>query len=124
MPKTKTVKIDNKEITVKELRVKDIRTLLEIAERAEDDDFLKQAETLIPLVTDIKLNDIEEMAPSEIKILWGAFREVNADFLSAIERLGIKEAFISSIRKHLTDAFADLLNEDMTESGNTDGVSS
>ena len=116
MRKTKTVKIDDKEFTVKELRVKDIRSLQEMAERAEEDDFFKEAEALIPQITGIKLDDIEEMAPSEIKILWGAFREVNADFLSAIERLGIKEAFISSIQKHLTDAFADLLNEGMTES--------
>jgi len=115
MPKTKTVKIDDKEFTVKELRVKDIRTILEKAERAEEDDFFKEAETLIPQITGIKLDDIEEMAPSEIKILWEAFREVNADFLSAIERLGIKEAFISSIQKHLTDAFADLLNEGMEQ---------
>jgi hypothetical protein len=115
MPKSKTVKIDDKEFTIKEMSVKVIRTILETAERAEEDDFFKEAETLIPQITGIKLDDIEEMAPSEIKILWKAFLEVNADFLSAIERLGIKEAFISSIQKHLTDAFADLLNEDMAE---------
>lgn len=124
MRKSKTVKIDDKEITVKELRVKDIRTLLEIAEKAEEDDFLKEVETLLPLVIDIKLNDIEEMAPSEIKILWEAFQEVNADFLSVIGRLGIKETFTSFVRKHLTDALADLSSGDIPEPGTMAGASS
>jgi len=124
MRKSKTVKIDEKEITVKELRVKDIRTVLEIAEHAEEDDLLKQAEALLPLVTDIKLDDIEEMAPSEIKILWEAFREVNADFLSVIGRLGIEETFVKLIQAHLTDALADLSSGDIPEPGTTAGVSS
>lgn len=124
MRKTKIIKIDNKEITIKELRVKDIRTVLEIAENAEEDDFLKQAETLLPLVTDIKRDDIEEMAPSEIKILWEAFREVNADFLSVIGRLGIGETFVKLIQAHLTDALADLSNGDIPGSGTTAGASS
>jgi len=123
MRKSKTVKIDDKEITVKELRVKDIRFILETAEHAEDDDLLKQTNTLLPLVADIKLDDIEVMAPSEIKILWEAFQEVNADFLSVIGRLGIKEALINSIRKHLTDALADLSSGDIPEPGSTDGDS-
>ena len=89
MRKTETIKIDDREIVIKELRVKDIRKILEATEK-ESEDVLNQIESLLPLATDLKLKDMEDMAPSELKTLWEAFREVNADFLSLIERLGIQ----------------------------------
>lgn len=109
MRKTKTIKIGDREITVKELRVKDIRQILETAEN-ENDDFLKQIEGLLPLVTDLKLKDMEDMAPSELKVLWEAFREVNSDFLSLTERLGVGGALKDFLQKHLTEALSDLSN--------------
>ena len=109
MRKTKTIKIDEQEITLKELRVKDIRKILEAAEN-ENDDALKQIESLLPLVTDFKFEDLEGMAPSELQTLWEAFREVNAAFLSLTERLGIGEALKDFVRKNLNDALADLSN--------------
>ena len=123
MRKTKPIKIDEREITIRELRVKDIRKILEAAEN-QDVDIPKQIEKLLPLVTDLKLKEIEDMAPSELKILWDAFREVNSDFLALTGRLGIGEALKDFVRKNLIDAFADLSNEDMPTSGDTDGVSS
>ena len=112
MRKTKTIKIDDREITIKELRVKDIRHILETAENEtpEDADFMKQIETLLPLATDLKLEEMEGMAPSELKTLWETFREVNADFLALTERLGVGEALKDFLRKHLTDALSDLSN--------------
>ena len=124
MRKTKILKIDDKEIIVKELRVKDIREILLIGEGLEDGDILKNIEKLLPYAADIKLEELECMAPSEIKTIWEGFKEVNADFLAVIERLGIAKTFESLIRKHLTEAFADLPSTDISESGNTDGASS
>ena len=122
MRKTKTIKVDAREITIRELRVKDIRKILESTEN-DASDMLTQAEALLPLVTDLKLKEIEDMAPSELKILWDAFREVNSDFLALTGRLGIGEALKDFVRKNLIDAFADLSNEDMPTSGDTDGGS-
>jgi len=111
MRKTKTVELDGRKITVKELRLKDIRLILEIAEK-EDEDLLRQAERLLPLAADLDLEDFDEMAPSEIRVVWEAFREVNADFLSLTERLGVGRALGDFLRKHLTDALSDLSNGD------------
>jgi hypothetical protein len=122
MRKTKIVKIDNKEITVRELRVKDIRQVLDLSDNAATD-IMKDAETLLPLATDISLAELEEMAPSEIKVLWDAFKEVNADFLALIERLGITKALEGLIPEHLTRIFADLSSTDTATSGSTDGAS-
>ena len=103
--------------------MKDIRRILETAEKDEED-ILKQAEYLLPLATDIKIKELEEMSPSEIRVLWEAFREVNADFLDLIGRLGIAEALGGLIRKHLIDALADSSSGDTAGPGSTDGVSS
>jgi hypothetical protein len=121
MRKTKTIKIDEREITIRELRVKDIRKILESTEN-DASDMLTQVEDLLPLATDLKLRELEDMAPSELKVLWNAFREVNADFLALTGRLGIGKALENFVRKNLIDAFADLSKEDMPAPGDTDGV--
>jgi hypothetical protein len=123
MRKSKTIKIDDKEITVKELKVKDIRKLLDMPE-AEKDDTMELVEKFLPVVTDIKLSDLDEMAPSELKVLWETFKEVNADFLEVTGRLGITKMLGSLIQKYLNEAFAGLLSEATQVSGITDGVSS
>lgn len=123
MRKIKILKIDDNEITVKELRVKDIREILLIGEGLEDGDILKNIEKLLPYAADIKFEELECMAPSEIKILWEGFKEVNADFLALVERLGIVKTLENLTRKHLTEAFADLSSTGISESGNTDGAS-
>lgn len=122
MRKIKIIKIDDREITVKELRVKDIREILTIGETLGDD-ILKDIGRLLPFAADIKPENLEEMAPSEIMLLWEGFKEVNADFLAVIERLGIVKTFGSSIQKYLADAFADLSNTDIPVVGNMDGAS-
>lgn len=122
MRKSKTIKIDDREITVKELRVKDVRQLLEMSE-ANEDDVMVLIDKFLPVVTDIKSEDMEAMAPSELKILWDAFKEVNADFLVMAERLGITKMLGSLIKVHFTEALADSLSAVTKTPGTTDGVS-
>jgi hypothetical protein len=122
MRKTKTIKIDDKEITVKELRAKDVRKILSIGETLGED-ILKDIERLLPLAFDIKPDEFEELAPSEIQLLWDAFKEVNAIFLAVIGRLGITQTFGNLIQKHLSDTLAGLSNTAIPAAGNTDGAS-
>ena len=122
MRKIKTIKIYEKEITIKELRVKDIRKMIAMSE-TPGDDILGDVGKLLPLTVDISPQELEELAPSEIKMLWEGFKEVNADFLAVIERLGIARTFESLIKKHLTEAFADLSSTGISEHGNTGGAS-
>ena len=65
-------------------------------------------EAILPSVTNIDMNRLEEFAPSELKQLWEAFREVNGDFFVVIQKLKIEEIITDSLRKSLTDVFADL----------------
>lgn len=117
---TKVIKIDDREITVKELRVKDIRQLIEKAE--ELDKGFEQMEDMLPLATDLNVADIEAMAPSELEKVWDAFREVNAVFFDLVVKTGIVKEVKGSILKDLTKVFADSLKQDteQTTSSNTD----
>ena len=106
MRKTKTIKIDDREIVVKELRVKDIRNMLS---KADD---IKGAEdffTLLPAAVNLEPAELDEYAPSELKTIYDAFREVNAVFFSLAAKSGIFGILKNSILKNLTDISADLL---------------
>jgi hypothetical protein len=109
MRKSKTIKIDDKEIVVSELRVKDIRSLLEKAEKfsGADDIF-----SMLPLAVNIKPKEIEAYAPSELKIIYDAFEEVNSVFFNVVAKSGIAKMLKGSILKNLTDAFATSLQQD------------
>lgn len=109
MRKTKTIKIDDREITIKELRVKDIRQLMD---QAGGGDFgLSRIGDLLPMVTDLEPEALDDMAPSEIKTLWDAFREVNAVFFDLAARAGVGKVLAAEIQKSLTEAFAGLSSE-------------
>lgn len=120
MRKSKTIKIDDREITIKELRVKDVRQLLEMSDASEDD-VMKLLDRFLPVVTDLKSSDLDEMAPSELKLLWETFKEVNADFLEMTGRLGITKMLGDLIQKHFSETFAGLLSADTETPGDTDG---
>lgn len=130
MRKTKTIKIDDKEITVKELRVKHI---LNFWDKAWSGDLsltaLKEIlGDLLPIAApELKIADIEEMAPSEIRFLWDTFREINADFF-AVVRLEDVGQFLTELKKaflkDLSSLFAGSLNPATSMSGNTDTDSS
>ena len=99
----KTIKIDDREITVKELRVKDIRHLVDLAGKGLTGD---NADQVLEMSIGLKMTDMDDLAPSEIKIIWDAVREVNADFLSGLDAVGLKAKLRQLIDDHLISAFA------------------
>ena len=123
MRKQKTIKIDEQEITVKELRVKDIRNIIEQGDKIVSKG-LDQIEKILPLATDLTLSQIEDMAPSELQIIWDAFREVNAAFFDLVAKTGLVEALKSSILKDLITLFATLSDQVTKSPGNMDTPSS
>jgi len=123
MRKQKTIKIDEKEITARELRVKDIRNIIEQGDKLISGG-LDQIEKILPLATDLTLSQIEDMAPSELQTIWNAFREVNACFFDLVAKTGLAEAFKSSILKDLIALFATLSDQATESPGNTDIPSS
>jgi uncharacterized protein YdeI (YjbR/CyaY-like superfamily) len=118
MRKQKIIKIDAKEITVRELRVKDIKEIIEKGENLSEG--LNQIADILPLATDLTLDQIEDMAPSELQIIWDAFREVNAVFFDLVAKTGIVETLKSSILKDLTALFAASSDQATESPGNTD----
>lgn len=123
MRKQKTIKIDEKEITVRELRVKDIRDIIEQGDKIVSGG-LEQIEEILPLATDLTLSQIEDMAPSELQTIWNAFREVNAAFFDLAAKTGIAEALKSSILKDLTALFVASSDQATENPGNMDTPSS
>ena len=123
MRKQKTIKIDTMEITIKELRVKDIRDII-----AQTDEILSggldQIEKVLPLTTNLTLSEIEDMSPSELQIIWDTFKEINAVFFGMVAKTGLAEALKDSILKDLTALFAASLNPATESPGNTDTPSS
>ena len=128
MRKHKTLKIDDNEITVKELRVDQILEIWESVGAGNDlDTFKGYIEKHMGKVTDVTLDDLRKMAPSEIKQIFEAFKEVNQDFFDLAQTLGlgkILEKLKNAILTDLSALFAGLLEQAMSELGNTDTPSS
>ena len=115
MRKHKTLKIDDREITVKELRVRDIMEAFSGSDNAAD--FMGKLETLLPRFTDgITPADLQEMAPSEIKSIYDAFKEVNAVFFALAQEMGLAGAFAEikeAIKREFSGALAGSLSRVM-----------
>ncbi len=105
MRKIKTVKIDDREITIKELRVKD---LISILEGDESRDVMGRVSELLPLCSSLSVDDLREMAPSEIAQIYEAFREVNAVFFDAARQMGLSEV-ISALKETIRTEFSEAL---------------
>jgi len=95
--KVKRVKVDDREIEVRELTVADIRKLFDRAMSLEGGlaEILEALKDLLPMVTDLKPKDFDRMTPSELRVLYEAFREVNADFfgtLAGLRKMGLLPA--------------------------------
>jgi len=101
MRKSKRIKIDDREITVYELRVKDIRQLMDLGEVNDVAGLRERIDIALPMATDLAANDMDGMAPSELMQVWGAFREVNADFFGWLDKTGIAATLGSTVLSEL-----------------------
>ena len=109
MRKSKIIKIDDKEITVKELRVKDILSVFDMAWQEGFDGWSEQIQTFLPKITaGISIEDLKKMAPSEIKQIVDAAKEVNNDFLAVARTLGLGK-LIGDLKKTILSDFSGLL---------------
>ena len=86
MRKIKTIKIDDREITVKELRIRDI---MDLAEALDQGNLMETLKAELPRLTDFPADQLEELAPSEIRQILDAAKVVNADFLSGARAVGL-----------------------------------
>ena len=123
MRKRETVKIDNKEFTIKELTVKDIirisseSSFLSGAVGGNKNDgaltedigtIIADFDKVLDSCCDFTSEDLKELAPSEIRILYDAFKVVNSDFLFSLKALGIAEA-LENIKDATINGFSKTL---------------
>lgn len=148
MRQTKDVEIDKRVYTVRELTVKEIigvfqrhdEKVLKEKEEEESTDgtdttgsigFLKsELQEMLNLALEkgkegevYTMNDFIDMAPSDLKIIYDTFREVNEVFFDIARQLGagkIVEDMIAQIRMSFSGVLASSLSRGMLESSNTD----
>ena len=113
MRKTITFKIEgyDKSFEVKELSVKEIIGLMQDEGiQGQDLNSLKAifTERLLPLCVNVDINELVEMVPSEIMIMWNHFKAMNSDFFDMAQKLGLAEV-IADLKKAAIDDFLKLL---------------
>lgn len=84
--------IDAKKITVKELIVKDMIEIKKtIVGMTSFDDFMANIDTILPYATSLTYAELIELAPSDIKVIYDKFKEVNAIFFEMAQAMGLGE---------------------------------
>lgn len=133
---TKEVKVAGKNITVFEMTVKDIKKLwddLTGTNMESSETSLISNDQLIRTHWDkcihgITLEESEDMTPSELKIIYDAFSEVNAIFFDLSLKLARENLLLTKLRaaimEDLLRRYVVSLPPDTMESGTMDTVSS
>lgn len=112
MRKRKTIKIDDREITVKELTPRDILDILDGVDESnlKTGDLAALLDKHLDKAVDLKFDDFLDIPPSEIKNIYDAFREVNSVFFELAGQMGMsqilvraKEAFVQDVSKLSAD---------------------
>lgn len=125
MRKNKIFKIDDREVTIKELRVKDILSIFEGADKQGN--VMGVIADLLSRCSDLQITDLEEMAPSELKLIYEGFREVNDVFFEAARQWGLGgtiEELKKSIQKEFSAALAVSFSQDTPTPSTTDTATS
>ena len=113
MRKEKKIKIGEKEITVYEMKIREIIELFDGLD--EDEGIATQIEAILPRITDARTEDLLDMTPSEAKEIYDAVREINAVFFEVARGMGmeaiglqIKDAILQDFKQ----AFASSSKQD------------
>lgn len=125
MKQRKVITIDDREYTVSELSVKQIIEVIEsnnltalfsgLSDVTKENPtsvtqlylmgIQKEVQAVMEKCCDFTFADLIELAPSEIKEIYLAFKEVNADFFFTLEATGIK-AMLQGIKEQALSSFS------------------
>lgn len=94
--------VDGKEITVRELKVKELVWIYKQVEKGLDLKTMKKAgqQFIDKAFPGMKLEEVYEMAPSDIEEVWEVFRELNAPFFKAAKAFGL-EGMLKALQNQL-----------------------
>ena len=130
MRKIELLKIEGieAEIMVRELTVSD---MIEIYDDIKEDvslgNFIEMVKKHASKFTSLKKEDFLKLAPSELDMIFGAFRKSNAFFFEIAKYLGINNIIknmTTTFVDQLSKTFADLLVQDTAEPENMGSLSS
>ena len=114
MRKTKTFKIEgyDKNFEVKELKLKEIIGLIQ-DDVTGGDTSIESLKTvfesrLLPLCSNVKVDELLEMTPSELEEFWNHFHEVNSSFFGLARKAGIQEV-LEELKQAIIADFTRLL---------------
>ena len=121
---TKTFEIEgyDKVFTVNELKIKQIISLMSgdmLDDTSIESMQQKFSEVFLPMCSNIEMAELEDMAPSEVKIIWGKFKEANESFLEVAQKLGLEEILQKlkeAIFEDFSNSVVDLSKLDTQES--------
>lgn len=110
MRSNKILQLNDKEIVIKEMRVKDIMGMLSNPEQDFTSllSFMRKGNEIVEqCISGITFGELQDLAPSELKSIYDAFREVNEVFffdlmgsLGVMDILGnLKSQFTSDLLK-------------------------
>ncbi|MDX9785447.1 MAG: hypothetical protein RBT11_01630 [Desulfobacterales bacterium] len=116
--KIKVIKIDDLEITIRELRIKDIIELVEAADRKKDAGPMETLKEYLPRLTDLDPEKAIGMAPSELKEVIEAAREVNSDFFDAARAMGAGK-ILAELRASLERDFSAIVADSLRQATGT-----
>lgn len=106
-------------ITVRELTVKQVLSTFDRWKEAKQEEgftgLLEDVRGLFDLsISGIQFNELEELAPSEIKQIYEKFKEVNSVFFDLADSMGFKDILkelADGIKKDFSKLFAGSLSE-------------
>jgi hypothetical protein len=116
----------DRKFVAKELTVKQIRSLMDLEglDGESIDDIVQHfGGRILPLATDLSLEEVDDFLPSELKIVWEKVREVNAVFFDIVKTAGVKEILIQLKNAVLADFLSSAvtsLSGAMSKSGTMD----
>lgn len=117
MRKRETIKIDDKEITIKEMTIKEVMGIMNNFTQTGETtlgNFRKQIDDILPLITDITADDILEMAPSEAKLVYEKIKEVNSVFFEIAESLGMLK-ILGKLKDSIVSDFSSLVVDSLKQ---------
>lgn len=116
MRKTKTFEIegvDKSPILVNELTVRQIIDLMSTEDGdlgGTDLDSLRKhfEQKLLPIATNLTMEELIKMAPSDIEVVWNNFKEVNSSFFGLARAAGL-ENVLNGLKQAIIADFGNLL---------------
>ena len=111
LTKTFEIKGYDKSFMVNELKVKEILGLMsddnlqELTLATMEKQFSK---VLLPLCSNVTMEELKEMAPSEIMTIWENFKEVNNSFFALARQMGL-QSVIDNLKVAVIEDFGKLV---------------